>query len=553
MLGTSQIAMSLSDETRDRPHDAPAADAWWSRAITSLFDFAKTDTGSLAGAAAVLVTLSAVFGMIARHLTYSYVSDDERCFVWTGWAINRGLVPYRDFSDFKPPMVFVTNAIALRFFSIEQQAYRSFFTGFATLSFLAVIIALLSRRVNKLLVTAVGLLICHLWLQGWFHDSSFDDAESIGMSYFFLGLACMLARHRASAVTDFLGGAFMALAVLSKEPFGLVAIPTWAAFVNMRATEQGSPGAGRRFAVLSLAGVAAVAVALVGYFGMHGALGVYVSTVQRYATMGKTVCVAAGRWKPGTFFEEWDARFTHLSDQLINYLQLAAAFPFLIAPFLLSRGRDRTTALCAFVGLLGSMYAVTLGGCFYNHYYMLAMAGLFVWIIVGALRLSAAIERLSPRLARRASISILLLPAWAVWPRYNLARNSEFVISPPPESPELVQFIRANTKPDDVIFTSGLPSLYTQSDRMHATREGVYNDLFIDLYDGATDRERASGYYQELVKSRPKLIIIDQKSPELRPRYHAALWMPFIEEFGYQRVENFGGLNITDVVYARPD
>jgi hypothetical protein len=545
--------MSLSDETSAPSDGTPAADSWWARSLASFSQFAKSDNGSLIGAAAVLTFLSAVFGTLARHLTYSYVNDDERAFVWTGWAINRGLVPYRDFSDFKPPLVFLTNAIALRFFGVEQQAYRSFFTGFATLSFLALILALLSLGVNKFVVTAFGLFICHLWLQTWFHDSSFDDAESIGLAYFFFGVACFLARTRARAVTDFLGGVLLSLAVLSKEPYGLAAIPTWAAFLSMRSAEEESPRAWRRFALFSLSGVALVAVWLVGYFGVHGALGVYATTVMRYATMGKKVCVAAGLWQPGTFLEEWSVRLRHLSEELVNFVQLGAALPFLIAPFALGDRRDRRTTLSAAIAVLGSLYAVTLGGCFYNHYYILGMAGLFVWMILGALRLSAGMAALSPRLAIYAGVFIVLLPGWAIWPRIAVARETEFVVNPPPESPDLVAYIRANTTPDDAIFTTGLPSLYTQANRKHATREGIYNDLFIDLYDGETDRERASGYYQELVQSRPKLIIVDQKSPQLRPRYDAALWTPFIQEFGYRRVEDFGGFYITDVIYVRPD
>jgi hypothetical protein len=505
---------------------------------------AEHPRASYAGAAVTLLFIAVIFWMLARHLTYTYVNDDERCFVWTGWAINRGMVPYRDFWDFKPPAVFLANAVALRLFGLEQQGYRYFFTGFAGFAVLALAASLLRRNVERLAVVAVGLAICWLWLDTSYHDSSFDDAESIGMSCYLLGVACWLVRERAlQPFTDFLGGVLLTMAVLSKEPYAFAVVPSWAAFVALHFAEKSY--APRRFAIFSLGGVALVAVCLFGYFAAHGALGDYLTTVYRYGTMGETRCIAAGRWEPGPPDWERQVKLATLANNLVDLQHLGPLGPLLLAPLLVSRGRQIVVTAAAVIALFGGLYAVTLGGCFYDHYYIMGMSGLLFMMVIGALLLSPHIAALPIGTRVGAGLMIALFPAWALYPRLDESRQTEFIVNPPPEPPALVQFIQENSGPNDTIFTSGLPSLYTQSNRRHAVREGVFVDYFLDLYPGATDRERAAPFYRELVANRPKIVVIEPKRAETRQRYAAALWMPFIEEYGYRKVE--------EGIYLRPD
>ncbi len=46
---------------------------------------------------------------------FDLLLDDKEIFKYTGMAILRGNVPYRDFFDHKPPMIFFINAAGLVF------------------------------------------------------------------------------------------------------------------------------------------------------------------------------------------------------------------------------------------------------------------------------------------------------------------------------------------------------------------------------------------------------------------------------------------------------
>jgi hypothetical protein len=495
---------------------------------------------------ATLVVVAWVFWILARHLTYSNWSPDEAWFVWEGWSINRGLVPYRDFFDFKPPVIFLSNALALRWLGLEHDTYRYAFTALAGSSVVAVAAALLSRKVPKLLVLGLSFVIFGLWLDPHWHDSSLNDAESIGIAFFLLGAASFLFESRAKSATDFLGGVLASLSVLSKEPMALSVVPMWLA---MLALAHGAGGRERalRFAKRSLAGVALVLVLLLGYFIVTGSLGWYLKALRMYAPFAKTICITYGLWKPSTFWHDWTVRINNLTGALVNVTRLGVAVPLLVAPLVLARGRQWAVTLAALGTVAGSLYAVTLGGCFFVHYYMLGMAGLFFLMIVGALFLGQATQRAGAPLRRWAILAAALLPAWSIWPRYDAERDIAYRH---PEGhynlePELYQFILDNTKPTDTIFTTGQPSIYVHTNRRHATREAVFFDSWLTLYPGATDEERLAPIRAELEQSRPKVIVLEPYLAYQRVRHMELLITPYMQAHGYKKVK--------DNLYLRPD
>jgi hypothetical protein len=537
--------MPTPDQAAEHAAVAPDADqdnlqrsaSWWAR-----FDLRRLP--SLFGAGVVLAVLAKVFWTLARRLTFTPMSGDETCFLWAGWSLNRGLVPYRDFTDFKPPFVFFCNALALKLFGLHHQRYRYFFTLLVEASILCLAIALLRRRVNKLIVLTFALLIFGCWLDPAFHDSSLNDAESLGMAFYLLGVSSFLW-PRAPRLAEFLGGVLMAISVLSKEPYALCVLATWATFVCMRYADSERTGA-VRFVKHSLSGVALVGFSLIAYLALKGGLDAYLANLRRTMAVGDTVCVHYGVWDPsGTFLEKWGRRFDKLTSQLVNYSRLGAALPLLLAPFFLTGKRRIFITTFAVLAVLGSLYAVTLGGCFFRHYYLLGMAGLFFFMAVGALLLSRRLDQLPATIRRYAFVLIALFQIWGLWPQVRDELKRKYRAPAPLESEELLQFVKANSAPEDTIFTTGLPSLYLQTDRRHAAREPIYNDAFLAFYPGDTDEERVKPLYDELSANRPKIIIIDNSNAGQQKRFASALWMPFIEQHAYRKID--------ETRYVRPD
>ena len=53
------------------------------------------------------------------------------------------MVPYRDFQEFKPPMIFIVNALGLKLFGLEGMRYREFFHLLSLAGFVAIAVVIL--------------------------------------------------------------------------------------------------------------------------------------------------------------------------------------------------------------------------------------------------------------------------------------------------------------------------------------------------------------------------------------------------------------------------
>jgi hypothetical protein len=110
--------------------------------------------------------------------------------------------------------------------------------------------------------------------------------------------------------------------------------------------------------------------------------------------------------------------------------------------------------------------------------------------------------------------------------------------------PGVLEFVAANSSPTDKILTTGPPLIYMYSHRYGAVRE-IILDEFLMLYPGKTDVERVRGLRDELVKNRPKIVILDPLFEDRKRRHMDALFVPFFRDFGYQKVG--------DYYYVRPN
>ena len=108
----------------------------------------------------------------------------------------------------------------------------------------------------------------------------------------------------------------------------------------------------------------------------------------------------------------------------------------------------------------------------------------------------------------------------------------------------VLEFVAANSSPGDKILTTGPPLIYMYTHRYGAVRE-IILDEFLMLYPGKTDVERVRGLREELLKNRPKIVILDPLFEERKRRHMEALFVPFFRDFGYQKVG--------DYYYVRPD
>ena len=499
---------------------------------------------------AVLVPL-VLFYILNDRMMKSGLGYDEQYFAWGGWSVTQGLRPYIDFLDFKPPMIFVTYAMAIWVFGDKATDFRIFFSLFAAISILMLHVSLLSRRMNRGISTALISALVFAWVNPAFHDNSINDAESIGLSFYFLGVAALIAntstyrRH-----LQVMGGFFLACAVLSKEPFAGAVVGTW---VSLFLLENGK-AISRRTALdyfkFTGIGVAGLLLALSAYMIPIGSMTAYVQNVAVYAKVfrNKTtaICVVFGRWTPSTPFQELKAQAKYIHAQFFNTATIGYLTPFMVASVVFIWRHSRVLFLTCFATALLAIYAVTATNCQWTHYYNMALSGMFLFFIVGADRMSAELADSSAVVRRYVGAMLVAVIAMFAYPRTNSELHNWPYHFQPQWSPipGLPEFVAENSAPGDKLFTTGPPLIYMYTHRQGALRE-IFLDEYLASYPGKTDVERVSGLREQLVRNRPKIVVMDPFFEERKVRHLNALLLPFFRDFGYTKVGEY--------YYVRPD
>jgi hypothetical protein len=498
-----------------------------------------------------------LFWVLNNRIMHSPMGYDEQFFAWGGWCITRGLVPYVDFFEFKPPLVFITHALAIKLCGTEGTNFRWFFTIAPMVSVALLHASLMTRRMNKVICVALVCAVVFAWVNPAYHDNALADAESIGLTYYFAGVAALLAD-----VGDYrkylqvLGGALLACTVLSKEPFTLGVIGSWATcfFVNY-GRENFRTNAGR-YLKYTTAGVGVTAASLFVYMAPTGALRRYLALVGSYAALFRnpaiSYCVQMGRWKPGTALDELQGQAHYIYNQYFNTGNLGYLAPFFVAGFVFTFKRSKLLVGLSFATLLLALYAVTATNCQWPHYYNMALGGMFLFFIVGVDSMGPELELASSSVTMRRFVSGVFLVTMAVfmWPRYDQERSIGHLDFPAlfEPVPGVYDFVARNSAPTDKIFTIGAPLLYMHTNRMSAMRESTFLDEFLAYDKGDTDVERVAPLRAQLEKNLPKVVIIDAEGQlgfGRKRRYMAALVMPFLTDHNYQQVGPY--------FYLRPD
>jgi hypothetical protein len=522
-----------------------------------LASWSLEDVRALAGPAlattATFVVPIYVFLLFNDGMRHSGGWGDEGYFVWCGWSLSKGLVPYRDFMEFKPPFVFLTYALALKLYGLHGFGFRSFFTYFPLLSILALQASLLTRRIDRVLAMGLSLALIHLWVTQAFHDSALSDTESIGLSYYFLGTACLLARTRFPAAAPALGTALLICCAQAKDPFLPCVVVTWATCFFLLERHGTLREEAVKYVKRSTVGGAIIVVGLLIYMVPTGALHAYIQMIERYPVIYRdpvqSFCVAGGVFKPTTPLNDLYLQARALGNDYANLATMGFLIPFAAGLVLYTRRRSVPVLVGAVAALATSFLAVAASNCPWKHYYNMLLGGLFFLLAVALDLLTPHVRALRRTMLWMVRVAMLTGVFVAIWPRIEAERPLYGTRAFPPTmtepAPHVFELIRKYTTRADRIVTNGNPILYVQVNRLAGVRESNFLDPILGYYIGDTDETKLRPVYEEMLKSRPKIVILDPSFGDARRRHQRALWAPFLANNHYKK--------LTDSVYLRRD
>jgi hypothetical protein len=468
------------------------------------------------------------------------IGYDEQFFMWGGWSILKGLAPYRDFLEFKPPMTFLTHALALKLYGYEEERFRYFFLWLSLSSIAAFIGALVKRGCDVALCASLGLAMAYLFTE--YHEKFLADTESIGLSFYLLGVAALIIKTRYRKTAEVFGGIFLTCASLSKEPFIPCVATTWVAsyFLVYGKLSRGHVGHYIKYTAL---GIGAVIGVLCLYMVPTGAMSAYISTVRGYTRMFRDpqngYCVLIHQFKPtGRMWDDLPLQWERIRKDFLNLATLGFVAPLFLASLVFLPRRSLALFFTASIAFACALYGLTASHCYFPHYYLMAESGLFFF-------LGAGIDAIGPALAFAGGSSglwmravVLLTVGIQLWPTVEADLPPEVTRTwaPSEPAPGLFDFIRTHTSPQDKIFTTGPPGLYVYADRLSAVRESSIIDELIPSMEGDTDAEKLRPLYEELVRNQPKVIFLDPERANRKVRHLAGAISPFLSEYNYTKV-----------------
>jgi hypothetical protein len=471
--------------------------------------------------------------VLAQRQLYVGLGFDESYFLYEGWAVNHHLVPYRDFTEFKPPVLFWMNGLAQKLFGVQGAHYRWMFVLLLVLSTGSLFLVLCRRGAVRPLAFLAAAAVAYALLAPHLHDSGLDDSETIGMELFLLGVAALLWTGRGVEIAGALGGALLALVVLSKEPYAPAVVATWATLGFVARDDRVLDW--RRYAKLTLLGVAAVAVPVLLYLAVNGAIPFYVRNIRVYFHYVKEIGCSHPHSLRELFLQAWP----RLTEKLLIRDMLESSVPLLVA-FAVLPAWGLATRVGLVLAVLGGLYAVTVGGCYWNHYFVMGLAGLSLWIVLGALALSRHLDGASRDLRRWAVWAIMAGVVVHMGPIVEVTARSlpaghapENLTSLPPW---ILAYVKQNTTPADYVLTDGGPEFYVITGRKPPTREVCFLDELIDDSAGRTDEERLATVRQELRARPPKVVYLSPDSVSRKVRTRHALIEPFLRDLKYRSV-----------------
>jgi hypothetical protein len=330
------------------------------------------------------------------------------------------------------------------------------------------------------------------------------------------------------------------LSVLTKEPFVFLAAPTWLVFFfDGQGDAMTRPP--RAYLKATLLGVAVPAILILTYLAVCGGLRPYLAGYPRTRAFADTYAVQLGLFVRGSFWDEQRQNWAHLSAGFFNLTRLSAWLPLFAAGVLVTPRRRWPRMAAALLAVVGGAYAITIGHCFWPHYFVMGIGGLAACATVSCLDLTGATTSRRAQRAFGALVVVILLPQ--LLPRYEADVDRTFPPGPPNVSPGVLDYVVHNTAPDDYILATQA-GLYFFAGRKSALTYNSFLDEVIATYPGANDDERLARLRAQIELHRPKIIYVYPAYLDRMKRHLDALVYPVVREGHY--------ITVQDGLYVRP-
>lgn len=495
----------------------------------------------------VLISISLFYFMQFRFLSF-----DEGTFTWCGQNILNHEIPYKDFFEIKPPVIFFTNALGIFLFGLQNYAFKWITFIFICLANVLFFISMRKLHIRKIYAFLIVLNFIYLLfnpvyhegiMQGALHKSTINDTETYGLIFTIIGFSCIhwnvWSNGKYTNLMKFFGGAALALAMLSKEPFVFVTLPI--IIINYAFESQYLTSSKNQRLFMIIAGIGGVFFMFICYLYSNSALASYINTIKQTIIYSKTYANELGILTNKSFFYTIKFDISKIYSGYFEKIRFFALIPFYLAFFF--KWRWSFFTLLNVLGFFFGMYAVSLGHCFFNHYYII---GFFSFISIAVYGATCMKDISNKEAFIVLNFFAVLLSCWLCCQALSIAwaqgiftpdifkTTHENCVAPA----ELRVAVDKYTSKDDcILLVSPHTYYYVALNRHHAFKFSCLIDEIIPIYNGTTREEKLHLVKLGVERNLPKLIYIENSWLFTRQQEHLnKIVISLIKEYNYQKI-----------------
>ena len=454
----------------------------------------------------VLISLLSIFYVLApvspRNLPRPYT--DSGVFLYTGWRILKGEVPYRDVWDHKPPGIYYIDAAGLAIGGGSR--WGVWLLEAASLSAAVVLgFALLDAAFG----TLPAVLATSLWLGSLpfvLEGGNLTTEYAIPMQFGILYLAFIAEKRGWLWWQGCLIGALTAVTFLLKQTTVGATLAVVLFLVATRSQRKTFASLARELSSIGIGAFAILALVAV-CFAQAGALGDLWDAVFRYNRLYTQYASSFTRVLKASI-----TGLDHLSPVGLSALGLGGwitATACLLSRGSTPQGFPRHLLTIAVLDLPIELGLTGLSGRGYGHYYMTLLpvlallAGHFCAILLVGLEGLLAI---SGQPSRKAVLSLVVV-GFALASQFPAIYQYRSISVKYREAndPGVIEYIEAHTSVKDYVLVLGSQAVFNFEARRASPTRFVYQDPL--GLPGYTSVELVEGFLAEVVEHRPVLIL----------------------------------------------
>ena len=432
---------------------------------------------------------------------------DSGVFLYFGWRILNGDVPYLDMWDHKPPVIFYINALGQALAGGSR--WGVWILELAALSIAAWLGYVLIKKAFGQIPALVSLLLWLLALVPVLQGGTFTTEYTLPLQFLALWLAYHANTSRRPHWSFFFIGVTGAIAFFTKQ----TAIGIWAAVVIYFTSQRMMTGQVkqwlREIGLIFGGGLTFTAVVIL-FFGAQGALPQFWSAAFQYNF------IYSARADAGL------SAFLDVVTKGIRPLMHSGLFQFAAAGYisamiliLVCPSAVKEALPLLAVGLVDlplELALIGMPGRTFPHYYMTLLPVLALLTGFLAWALITLFERAGvPKLA--AYFIILCVAGYQTWNSFHIFMDLLYTYRTYDANVEVIDFIEENSSPDDTVLLWGAEaSINYFAQRKSPTRFVYQYPLHLDGY---ASEEMIVMFLDEVIQGEPKFIIDTASNEEL--------------------------------------